>query len=336
MLKALLERGVVPDLVLGTSIGAINGAAVAVEPTVAAVARLAEMWTGFERGDVFGGSVLGRLGTLARTRTHLHGNEGMRRLLTEALPVDRIEAMQVPFECVAASIETASEHWFTDGPLVDAVLASSAVPGLLPPVEISGEHFLDGGIVNSIPVSRAVGRGARRIYVMHVGRVDRPLELPRWPWEVGLVAFEIARRHRFLGDIAGLPDGLEVHVLPTGQGEPPRFTDLKQFRYRDTSKIPGHIECAYEASPTARNRTPQAPRASPPHRIRGGDAACQCAAAGRRTRRDRRRAWSRRGDHGPQWLPERPRRSLAAAPRAPVDRNQAVARAGARDPGLAR
>lgn len=181
MLHALLERDVVPDLVVGTSIGAINGAAVAADPTVAAAARLAEMWTGFDRSETFGGSVLGRLGTLARTRTHLHGNEGLRRLLTDALPVDSIEDLRVPFECVAASIETASERWFTSGPLVDAILASSAVPGILPPVEVAGEHFIDGGIVNSIPVGRAVGHGARRIYVMHVGRVDRPLEPPRCP-----------------------------------------------------------------------------------------------------------------------------------------------------------
>ena len=111
------------------------------------------------------------------------------------------------FQCVAASIEAAAEHWFTSGPLVDAVLASAAVPGILPPVEVGGEHFIDGGIVNSIPVDRAVALGATRIFVMHVGRVDRPLEPPRWPWEVGLVAFEIARRHRFLGDLASLPDG---------------------------------------------------------------------------------------------------------------------------------
>ncbi len=248
MLRALLERGIAPDLVVGTSIGAINGAAVAGEPTVAAAERLAEMWVGFERSDVFGGSVLGRLGTLARTRTHLHGNEGLRRLLGEALPAQRIEDLPVAFECVAASIEAAAEHWFTSGPLVDAVLASSAVPGILPPVEIDGEHFLDGGIVNSIPVGRAVARGADTIYVMHVGRVDRPLEPPRWPWEVGLVAFEIARRHRFLGDIASLPDGLDVHVLPTGQPEPPRYTAVSQLRYRDMSKVRQHIEHAYEAS----------------------------------------------------------------------------------------
>jgi NTE family protein len=248
MLRALLERGIVPDLVVGTSIGAINGAAVAADPTVAAAERLAGMWTRLERSDVFGGSVLGRLGTLARTRTHLHDNEALRRLLAEELPVERIEELPVAFECVAASIESASEHWFDSGPIVDAVLASSAVPGILPPVEIGGEHFLDGGIVNSIPVSRAVGHGAETIYVMHVGRVDRPLEPPRWPWEVALVAFEIARRHRFVGDIASLGDDVEVHVLPTGQREPPRYTDLSQFRYRDMSRVGEHIERAHTAT----------------------------------------------------------------------------------------
>jgi NTE family protein len=249
MLRALLERGITPDLVLGTSIGAINGVAVAADPTVAAVERLAEMWLRFERSDVFGGSVLGRLGTLARTGTHLHDDAPLRRLLAETLPVERIEDLAVRFECVAASIERASEHWFTEGPVVDAVLASCAVPGLLPPVRVGDEHFLDGGVVNSIPVGRAVRHGARTVYVLHVGRIEGALAPPRRPWEVALVAFEIARRHRFVGDMAALPAGLDVHVLPTGQREPPRYNDLgQQLRYRDTSRIAEHIERAYAAT----------------------------------------------------------------------------------------
>jgi NTE family protein len=248
MLRALLERGIVPDLVVGTSIGAINGAAVAADPTPEAVARLAELWLRMDGRGVFGGSLLDRLGTLARTRTHLHDNGELRRLLVDAIADTRIEELPVRFECVAASIESASEHWFTRGPVVDAVLASSAVPGILPPVEVDGEHFLDGGIVNSIPVGRAVSHGAHTIYVMHVGRVDRALEPPRWPWEVALVAFEIARRHRFLGDIAALPAGLDVHVLPTGKKAPAGPTDWSQFRYRDTSRIAEHIESAYAAT----------------------------------------------------------------------------------------
>ena len=249
MLKALLERGVVPDVVLGTSIGAINGAFVAAEPTVDAARRLEELWTRFDASDAFGGGLLGRLGTLVRTRTHLHDNVELRRLLESAFAgTERIEDLRLPFQCVAASIESASERWFTDGALVDAILASSAVPGILPPVLVDGEHFVDGGIVNSIPVGRAVALGASTIYVMHVGRVDRPLEPPRWPWEVGLVAFEIARRHRFVGDLAALPAGVEVHVMPTGQTAPPRYNDLSQLRYRDTAGVRGHIDAAYEAS----------------------------------------------------------------------------------------
>jgi NTE family protein len=93
--------------VLGTSIGAINGAAVAAEPSPRSVARLAETWSQFEGGDVFGGSPLRRLGTLARSRTHLHDLSPLRGLLSESLPVERIEDLAVPFGCVAACIETA-------------------------------------------------------------------------------------------------------------------------------------------------------------------------------------------------------------------------------------
>ena len=122
------------------------------------------------------------------------------------------------------------------------------MPGLLPPVEIGGEHFIDGGVVNSIPVSRAIALGARQIYVLHVGRLDRPLEPPRFPWEVALVAFEIARRHRFIGELAALPDGVDVQVLPTGQPDAPRYTDRSQFRYGDMTKVGERISRAYEAT----------------------------------------------------------------------------------------
>jgi NTE family protein len=248
MLRALIERAIVPDLVLGTSVGAINGAAICADPSVDGVRRLGELWMAIGSRDVFGGSVLRRARTLARTRTHLHANELLRARLQQALGVGRIEDLAIAFQCVAASIEGACEHWFTQGPLVDAILASAAVPGILPPVQIDGEHFIDGGIVNSIPVGRAVDLGARRIYVLHVGRLDRPLQPPRWPWEVALVAFEVARRHRFLGDLAALPENIELHVLPTGQRDPPRYNDLSQLRYRDASNIGERIARAHEAS----------------------------------------------------------------------------------------
>jgi NTE family protein len=246
MLRALLEAGIVPDMILGTSIGAVNGAVLASDPTTASVERLTALWTSADEAGIFSGGMLSRIGTLARTRTHAHPNEPLRAALERALPVKLIEELTVPFQCVAASIERASEHWFTEGSIVDAVLASSAVPGLLPPVELKGENFLDGGLVNSIPVDRAVALGAATIFVLQVGRIEQPLMKPTKPWEVALVAFEIARRHRFARQMGDLPATVNVHVLPTG--EEVRFNDLSHLRYRNMSKTVQRIERAYQAS----------------------------------------------------------------------------------------
>jgi len=247
MLQALAEAGVRPDLVIGTSVGALNGVVVAADPT-GAVARLTEMWRGGVASEAFAGSLFGRVATLARSGTHLHSNEPLQRLLEDLLPVARIEDLAVAFQCVAASIEQAAAHWFVSGPIVPAILASTAVPGLLPPVRVGDEHFLDGGLVHSIPVSRAVTLGAGTVYVLHVGRIERPLEVPRRPWEVGLVAFEIARRYRFAEEMASLPPGVDVHVLPAGVDGSQKGADLSQLRYRDVSRVDEHIERAYEAT----------------------------------------------------------------------------------------
>ena len=248
MLRALFEHGIRPDLVVGTSVGAINGALVAADPTPTAADRLRAVWAELASAGILTGSVLARVGTLVRTRTHLHPPEPLRDLLTKHLAVETFAELQVPFQCVAASIERAAEHWFTDGPLVPAVLASSAVPGLLPPVELDGEHYLDGGLVHSIPVGRAVALGTETIYVLHVGRIDRPLRPPTRPWEVATVAFEIARRHRFAADLAALPPGVTLHVLPSGEAAPPSPGDLRSMRYRDFSSAGDRIDRAYAAA----------------------------------------------------------------------------------------
>jgi NTE family protein len=165
----------------------------------------------------------------------------------------------VRFQCVAASIERAAEHWFTTGPLVDAVLASSAVPGVLPPVRVGDQTYLDGGLVNSIPVERALTLGGGTVYVLQVGRVDRPLKAPTRPWEVAAVAFEIARRHRFARDMAALPDDVRVHVLPTGAEEAPRYGDLSALRYRDFRAVQRRIDDAYRATASFLDSAPELP-----------------------------------------------------------------------------
>ncbi|BBB01503.1 putative patatin [Actinacidiphila reveromycinica] len=249
MLKALFAAGLTPDMVLGTSVGAINGAAVAADPSQASVERLEELWTGLGRAGVFTGSLVGRLSTVVRSGTHLYASAPLRSLLRTHLPVTRIEELAVPFQCVAARIEDAAEHWFADGPLVDAVLASCSVPGLLPPVRLGEAHFVDGGLVNSIPVGRAVALGAREVFVLQVGRIEHALAPPRLPWEVATVAFEIARRHRFARDMADLPPHVTVHVLPSASTRDETGGALRQLRHRAAfGQTAERIERAYAAT----------------------------------------------------------------------------------------
>jgi NTE family protein len=246
MLAALLEQGIAPQLIVGASVGALNGAAIAASPTMDTVEKLKTVWLRLGKERVFA-SPLGGAGNLIRRGTHLHSNAPLRELIERTLPVRTFEELEVPFQCVAASIERAAEHWFSEGPLTDAILASAAVPGVLPPVEIGGEHFIDGGVVNSIPIGRAVALGATELYILHVGRIERPLQPPKNLLQVAMVAFEIARRHRFAHDMATLPPGVVAHVLPTGEEEA-SSDSLSQLRYRDFTRVAEWIGRAQRAT----------------------------------------------------------------------------------------
>jgi NTE family protein len=245
MVQALFERDIRPDLVLGTSVGALNGLVVAADPSIAVVDRLLDLWRAVGAdNEVYSDRAWRQVSRAVRTGTHLHSADPLRERLEQEFGEVAFADLEVEFQCCAASIERAAEHWFTEGPVVPAVMASAAVPGLLPPAVVEGEHYLDGGIVNSIPVGRAVQLGADRVFVLQVGRIDRPLTAPRKPWEVARVSFEIARRHRFVREMAELPDGVVAHVLPAA-GSP---KDDSPLAYRDTSQVARRIEAAYDAS----------------------------------------------------------------------------------------
>ena len=245
MLRALLESGIVPDLVLGTSVGALNGAMVARQPDLGVIDRLTELWLEVVRGrQVYGDRPLRTVRRAVASGTHIYSARPLQQRLHDEFGDLRLEDLPVRFQVCAASIERAAEHWFTSGPLVEAVVASAAVPGLLPPARVGDEHFLDGGIVNSIPLGRAVSLGADLVFVLQVGRIDRPLNVPRRPWEVARVSFEIARRHRFTREVAEVPDSVEAHVLPA-RGTSPRDDTLRA--HRDFSSVEQRIQATYDA-----------------------------------------------------------------------------------------
>lgn len=240
MLRALVEHEVAPDLIVGCSVGAVNGVAFAQDPSLVGVAKLEQLWRTLDGKEIMRSRWVPPAVQVARRGVAIADNDGLRRALEAALAVERFEDLAVPFECVATDVDAAREVWFSSGPLVEPILASAALPSVYPPVEIDGVRYIDGAVVNDIPVSRAVELGARRLYVLHVGSFDRPLPSPRRPVDMAVQAYWIARRHRFHRDLATLPKGVEAVVLPPG--DPPRI------RFDDFTRSPELIDAAYSAS----------------------------------------------------------------------------------------
>lgn len=249
MLGALTDAEIAPDMVLGTSIGAINGAVYAADPGPSGMASLHRLWRDFDESGLLTDGMVARMRRLVTTGVAVHASEQLLDLFDEALPHGiAIEDLQVAFSCVAGCIETAAAAWFDSGPLRARLLASAAVPGLFEPVEVDGRHHYDGGLVDSIPLRRAIDQGAATVFVLQVGRIEQPLTTPTNPLQVAQVAFEIARRHGFTTQMDALPADVAVHVLPSG-GAAPAPDDLRgNLAYRDTASVDATIERARAAS----------------------------------------------------------------------------------------
>jgi len=246
MLTALTDAGITPDTIVGTSIGAVNGAMFASEPTQSGIERLEAAWRDLAADAVLVPRKRDQFRNLVRLAPSLVGHGPFERWLDHQLPVRHFDQLEIPFECVAASIERAAESWFRSGPLVPALLASASIPGVFPPVEIDGEHFYDGGLVNSVPISRAIELGATTIYVLQVGRVEQQLNVPKRWYEAGIVALEISRRHRFATVNDNLPHNVDVHLLPSGHTL--ALDDRRQLKWSDFTDSDALISGARDAT----------------------------------------------------------------------------------------
>lgn len=243
MLRALFRAHLKPDLLVGTSIGAINAAMVAVDPSGSVIDDLVRLWATPEMSEVYGDSVPRQMRRFA-TRNHLHNPSPLKRMLERYLGRGlTFDSLKAPLHIMAASIERSTEHWFADGPVLPAVMAAAAVPGVLPPYAIDSEHFIDGSIVRPSPVLHAVSLGAKDIYVLQVGRIDKPLAPPQRPWEAATVALELGRRARFAEELAQVPRGVRVHILPGGAE-----ADESPWAYRNTAGVRQRVSAAYTAS----------------------------------------------------------------------------------------
>lgn len=211
MLSALSEAGIRPDLIVGTSVGAVNGAWVA---GGADLAGLDEVWRSLRRDTVFPARpVDGLLGFMGR-RGHLIPDSGIRRLLLHHLRFEALEEALIPFHVVATDVLTGWDTLLSRGDAVDAVMASAAIPGVLPPVRVADRDLMDGGVVNNTPISHAVNLGADEIWVLAPGYSCALAERPRGALGMALHAVTLGINQRLAADIKRYGTRADLKVVP--------------------------------------------------------------------------------------------------------------------------
>ena len=213
MLHALTEHGLRPDFVVGASAGAINGAYFASDPTAHGVARLDQLWRGLIRRHVMP-MRLSDLFRIALRRDYLVDPSGLRRLLEKHLPYPLLEQAPIPMHVVATDMVLGKEVLISAGPTVEAVLASTAIPGVFPPVMIGGRSLIDGGVANNTPISSAIKLGAQRVFVLPTGFACALKGQPRSAIGRALHALSLLVMRQLVSDIERFQTDVALHVVP--------------------------------------------------------------------------------------------------------------------------
>ena len=215
MLQALYERGIAPDLLVATSAGALNAAYVASRPQTPATAEdLGEIWRGLRRGRIFPIRPLTGLFGFLGASDHLVPDRGLRGLVEEYVEHERLEQMPLPLHVVAVDVVSGEELLLSRGPTVDAVMASAAIPAVLPPVTWDGRELMDGGVANNTPISHAMALGASEIYVLPTGNACALAAPPRGALAMALHALTLLMQRRLIEDVEQHREQVKLVVMP--------------------------------------------------------------------------------------------------------------------------
>lgn len=212
MLRALVAHGLVPDLVVGSSVGAINGAHFAGTPSAGGVAQLEAIWRSLRRSEVF---PIGWRGALGLFRHGAAVNPcGMRRLVERHLPYQTIEQAALPLHLVATDLLGGGTVRLSSGPVVEAVLASCAIPAAFPPVCVKQTWLIDGAVASNTPISVAVELGAKRVIVLPTGFACSLTAPPRGALASALHAITLLIAHQLVMELERYRDQAEIVTVP--------------------------------------------------------------------------------------------------------------------------
>lgn len=214
MLKALTRQGIVPDFVVGASVGALNGAYFAAQPNDEGVKRLERIWSRLHRADIFPISPLNSLLAMLGRRDHLVASTPLRLLVESELPCERLEDAKIPCHVVATDVLDGTEVSIATGPIASALLASAAIPAVFPSVEFEGRRLMDGAIANNTPISTALRLGAKRVVVLPTGMSCALAKPPRGAVAFALHALNLLVMRQLLSDIEHYSSRVELIVVP--------------------------------------------------------------------------------------------------------------------------
>lgn len=216
VIQALMEAGIIPSTIVGTSVGALDGAVIASNPTLQGAAQLRDLWLSGPAQQVF------HLHLLAAVRARLSGSLGalsqkpieelIRRFETDS-GCTTFEDLRVPLLVVATDLDAGRPAVFSSGPLAPALLASTAIPGVFPPLKIGGRNYSDGGIVDNVPIATAFHEGYRRILAIGLMAVANPRAIPSSWTELVAGALQLGLHHRLLSDFERLRTEARIVVI---------------------------------------------------------------------------------------------------------------------------
>lgn len=227
MLQGLLEAGITPDAMIGTSVGALNAVFIANDPTLRGAEKLREVWMSMRREDLFPGGKISSALNILRRGSCVFSNSGLRGIIESGLEATTFEQLKIPAHINATQLSNGEERWFSSGSIADALLASAAMPGVFPPVQIDGHAYIDGGVTNNVPVLRGAEIGAKSVVVISVNAASQRRELTR-PHDFMMHGFVLARGHRYERDLAAARQKASVRVIPTLELGYVPFTDMSQ------------------------------------------------------------------------------------------------------------
>jgi NTE family protein len=215
MLAALNERGFRPDLLVGTSAGALNAAYLGVNGCgTAAIDRLAGIWRNLRRADVFPFEPLRQTMAFAGRRSSLCSLRPLRRLVESNLAIENLEDARIELHIVTTDVMTGEEVLLSSGDAMSAILASAAIPAVFPPVAREGRLLMDGGVADNAAISHAIQLGAARIIVLPAGFSCALLAPPATPLAAAIHALTLLIEQRLIVEVAHLADRADIIVLP--------------------------------------------------------------------------------------------------------------------------